>query len=497
MDILVSQFRRLRRRFVKDERGAVAILVAGGIIALIGVVGLGVDTIRGYIVQSRLSSALDAAGLAGARVMYSDTRDDDIQMYFDANFPDGFMDATVTGPTISVSSDNSVLTLTASADIDTSFMRVLGIDTLAVSSTTEITRGTSMLEVVLAIDVSSSMKNSASGGGTRIAAAVAAALSLTEILFGDEAVSDNLQVALVPWNSKVNVTYNGEAFDSTASTYETVSSFTNPLTGDTQDTLYYANNSPVPLLSEPPEDWQGCVFQRFSDDDDDTNDADQLIGSTSIGGADWPAWEPVITYSGTDEGLGGEPISPGRCDLAVSYNECSSCYDLGITDLTSTRAIIDAAISELEYGGYTNAVQGLVWAWQVLMPTLPFSNAFEDPDSIIQRSRAIILLTDGEQTGISGDGYKAAFGVDDSAQGTMTDNKMNQRLYDLATVIKDEGIVIYTIQFANTSGDLADLLKLVSTGTSSPFYNTAESASELEDVFQEIANDLAELYVSM
>ena len=115
----------------------------------------------------------------------------------------------------------------------------------------------------------------------------------------------------------------------------------------------------------------------------------------------------------------------------------------------------------------------------------------------IQRKRAIVLLTDGEQTGRSGDGYKAAFGSGTSAQGNMTDNKMNQRLNDLATSIKNQGILIYTVQFANTSGSLADLLKSVSTGPASPFYNTAQSGSALLDVFHEIANDLAELHVSM
>ena len=170
----------------------------------------------------------------------------------------------------------------------------------------------------------------------------------------------------------------------------------------------------------------------------------------------------------------------------------------GITDLTSTRATIDASINQLDDGdGYTNAVQGMVWSWQVLMPTAPFTNAFAAPPPNVQRKRAIVLLTDGEQTGRSGDGYKAAFGSGTSAQGNMTDNKMNQRLDDLATSIKNQGILIYTVQFANTSGSLADLLKSVSTGPASPFYNTAQSGSALLDVFHEIANDLAELHVSM
>ncbi|MHA1600836.1 MAG: pilus assembly protein TadG-related protein [Alphaproteobacteria bacterium] len=495
MGTLVSRFRRLGRRFAKDERGSIVVFLAAGLIVLIGVVGLGVDTVRGYLVQSRLSAALDSAGLAGARVMFSPTRDADIQMYFAANFPPGYMGATVTGPIINVDPGNSVLTLSASADVGTSFMRVLGFDTMTVASASQITRQTNYLEVMLAIDVSGSMGSSVSGGGSRIAAARTAAKSLTQILYDAAATPGSLQIGLVPWNGKVNVGINGVAFDAGATPPATnVSSFTNPLTGATQTEVYTANNSPVPLLDPPPTDWRGCVFQRHTNDADNANDADLLIGGMTVGGADWPAWEPVKTYNPG----AGEPISGGTCDLEAFGKECTECPDEGITDMTITQTTIDNAIDELSAGGYTNAVQGMVWAWQVLMPTPPFTKAFTSLPPNTTRKRAIVLLTDGELTGRSGDGYKAVFGNSTNAQGNGTnDFKMNHRLKLLATAIKNEGITIYTVQFANTSGSLADLLKAVSTGPAPPFYNTAASQQALDDVFKEIANDLAELHLSM
>jgi hypothetical protein len=132
------------------------------------------------------------------------------------------------------------------------------------------------------------------------------------------------------------------------------------------------------------------------------------------------------------------------------------------------------------------------------MPTPPFTNGFTVLPPNTTRKRAIILLTDGEQTGRSGDSYKTAFGSGNNAQGNGTnDFKMNHRLKLISTTIKAEGILIYTVQFANTSGPLADLLKSVSTGPNSPFYNTAQSQQALDDVFRTIANDLAELRVTM
>ena len=50
--------------------------------------GLAVDTARGYLVKTRLNYALDAAALAGLRVMFDAVaRDAAIQDFSDANFP--------------------------------------------------------------------------------------------------------------------------------------------------------------------------------------------------------------------------------------------------------------------------------------------------------------------------------------------------------------------------------------------------------------------------
>ena len=166
MGAKMMHFRQQIRAVFRDEQGSMAVLLAAGIIVLAASVGIGVDAIRGYVVQSRLSTALDAAGLAGARVMYSPNRDADIQMFFDANFPSGFMGATVTGPNFTVDPNSEVLTLSAQASINTSFMRILGFETLTVSTSSEITRETELLEVVLAVDMSGSMSSSL-GGGTR------------------------------------------------------------------------------------------------------------------------------------------------------------------------------------------------------------------------------------------------------------------------------------------------------------------------------------------
>lgn len=478
-----AAWRSIALRFARDRRGAVAVLVAAGVVVLTAAVGLATDAARGYIVKARLSQALDAAGIAGARVMFSPTRDADIRMYFDANFPPGFMGATVTGPSFVVSPDNEILTLEASVRIGTTFMQVLGIDTMTVSAATEITRQTQLLDVVLAIDMSGSMASGAGGGSTRIQAARAAATELVTILFGDDGIKDLLNIGLVPWNGKVKVTLNGVPFDSALTTTEAVSAFTNPLTGAAQSVVYRPNNSPVPLLTPPAANWKGCVYSRFLDNGQPDDDADILFGDLSGPSGDWVAWQPI--------GPEGEPV-PGSaiCTSAVGGSECRECLSHGITPLQNTKAAIQAAIDELiSPTGTTNITQGLGWAWRVLMPEAPFTEAEANPEG--DRQQAIVLLTDGENYGGSGDGYKATFGL-----GGAAGPEMDDRLRQLAANIKAAGVVIYAIQFANSGGALQALMKEIASGPNAPFYHYAPDAATLQQVFREVANNLSELRIS-
>lgn len=362
-------------------------------------------------------------------------------------------------------------------------MRVLGFQTLDVSASTEVTRRNQLLDVVIAMDMSGSMGGGIAGGGTRIAAARDAAKALIDVLFGADATKDVLKIGLVPWNGKVNVTLNGSTFNAGSTTSELVSTFTNPLTGTVQSEVFLANNSVVPLLSAPPVDWQGCVYSRYLDNADSDDDADVLLGPLSTPLGDWVAWEPV--------GPEGEPV-PGfpQCAGAVGKQECRPCLDHGITPLQNVRATIDAAVDELTNPeGVTNIPQGLGWAWRVLSPEAPFTEADLNPPG--RRQQAIILLTDGENFGGSGDGYKSVFGFGASARPEMDD-----RLRTLAANIKAAGVVIYTIQFANNGGPLQDLMKEVATGPDAPFYHYAPDATTLERVFKEVANHLSELRLS-
>lgn len=519
----------------RRDGGGVAVYVGLALMVLVACIGIGFDTGRAWIVRSRLSTALDAAALAGGLKLYDASRDADIRMYFEANFPKDDLGVTLVGPTIVVDEEAETVTVTASATVDTTLMRILGFDDMTVSAEAEVTRRMTALDVVLSMDVSGSMNSAVDGGGTRLAASKDAAEELVNILFGNDSMKELLNIGVVPWSSKVNVGVRGQVYDHTLTHAEPVPSFVNPETGAVQSEVYYANNSPVPLLFPPAPDWKGCVFNRFkvvikptrSDgtvrsynaaDDGIANDADILRGpQRNVGGLDWPGWSPVHNgeypkrvgevpdvadaKNQLRRLLGGEEVENaysngnddwrGRCGLAPDGKDCVNCPPVGILPLQHSKTPVVEAIDDLEADGATNIVAGLSWAWEVLMPDAPFDEAIPDPD--YDRNQAIVLMTDGIHCNSYGDAYKGVFG-------TCYDNtaisKMNDRLLKLADNVKNSGVLIYAIQFVESDAAQIALMKKVASGPQAPYYYYAPSKSELKKAFREIANHLSELRLS-
>lgn len=478
--MLMSRWMAFLRSLLRDTGGASIVFVAASIIPLVAFIGFGTDAARGYMVKARLSQALDAAGLAGAQHATNATLlGEDIQMFFNSNYPPGYLGSTITGPTYNFDSVNDVLVVSASATVPTTFMRVLGYEEMTVSASTEITRKTQYLDVVLAMDMSTSMTFSAGGGLTRLQATKQAALALVQILYGTAETKPLLKMGLVPWTGKVKVWIEGQAYTGTTQG-DVLPAWKNPITGAINQTkVYTPNNSPVPLFTDPGPSWKGCVYARYKDDGDPTTNADVVENFLDTSAGQWVAWEPV--------GAEGEPVSGGTCSSS-SGPECTPCPTRGITPLNQSKTTITNAINALSADGYTNIPQGLAWAWRVLTPEAPFTEAEVAPDG--PRVQAIVLLTDGQNWAHYGDAYKALWGT-----GTPRP-EMDARLLTLAANIKATGVVIYVIQFADGSVPLQNLLKQVATTSGSPYYHYAPDPTSLNAVFTEVANHLSELRLS-
>ena len=148
------------RRLAGDQRGAVMAIVGLAIIPLFAVIGLSIDSGRGYMLKSKLSYAIDAAGLAGGRAFDTDLREDDIAMFFEANFPPGYMGSVLAPghPLVTFDDEESTITIEATATIPTRFMSVAGVHEMSVSARTVIQRELQGMELVLVMDNTGSMR---------------------------------------------------------------------------------------------------------------------------------------------------------------------------------------------------------------------------------------------------------------------------------------------------------------------------------------------------
>lgn len=184
----------------RDNRGAVSVLFGFSVVAVVGFLGLATDAGRGYIAKARLGQAVDAAALAGGKAINQPWRDEEIRKYFAANFPNDYMDSLLVDFSIEAGEGNEQLTISATAQIPTTFMRILNVDNMKVSARSVVRRSVRGLELALIMDNTGSMRSS-----QKIQTMKAAATDLINILYGEKETINNFWVGLVPFVATVNV----------------------------------------------------------------------------------------------------------------------------------------------------------------------------------------------------------------------------------------------------------------------------------------------------
>src|SRR4051812_28046839 len=150
--------------FVKNEEGFTLFYMAVFLVLLCIFMGLAVDTGRAYVVQAQLSKAVDGAALGAARMLNSGDPRAQAGTIYRANFPSGWMGTTSsTDPadanffhldTVAASGIN-VVTITATAVVPTTFMKLANFQQVTVHASGEATRR--MVDLSLVIDVSGSI----------------------------------------------------------------------------------------------------------------------------------------------------------------------------------------------------------------------------------------------------------------------------------------------------------------------------------------------------
>jgi Flp pilus assembly protein TadG len=153
------------------ERGSILILSALSLVVLGGAVGLAVDSGRAYGVKARLNAAIDAAAIATARALSEGATDADRisrarsagLRFFTMNYPNDFMGSTVSTPTINaqkLENGRWVVDVSATAEMPTTFMRLLGRTEFEVGASGQAIRRD--LDAMLVMDTSGSLASPSS-----------------------------------------------------------------------------------------------------------------------------------------------------------------------------------------------------------------------------------------------------------------------------------------------------------------------------------------------
>ncbi|MEQ9639737.1 MAG: pilus assembly protein [Alphaproteobacteria bacterium] len=437
--------RDILRRFAADRSGAIAVIFIVALIPLLAAAGAAIDLSRAYVVKQRLGYAVDAAGLAvGASVGSESELNLILQRYFTANYPASEVGVTAT-PSMVIEGNN--ITVTATAAIDATLMRIMGVDKIDVSAEALVVRKVTGLDVALVLDNSTSMS------GSKIASLKTAATSFVNILFGSEATSETLQIGVVPFSAMVNIG-------------KTNTGYIKSLSGH--------NNG-----NFAPYDWEGCVEARSHPRDVE----DSYTGSNSQ-----KKWSRFIWPSNSNNDWPPESGSHGQ------YRGPNKHCPVPIQPLTNTKKTVLDTIDAMEANGYTHINLGAVWGWRVVSPGEPFTQAHDYSDP--KFNHAVVIMTDGENfMPTSSKDYTAYRRLQDGLLGSTSqsgaESEMDSRLLEVCTGMKSLGIIVYTISFDISSSALSTLLTNCATDPSK--YFDSPSAAKLQAAFQAIGAQLSNL----
>jgi Flp pilus assembly protein TadG len=440
-------------------------MFALAIVPVIGLTGAAIDYSRANSMKVSMQAALDATSLAMAKLaptLAAAQLQTQANAYFQALF--NRTDArNIAITTAYTTSGGSQLTIAGSGSMDTSFMKVMGYQSLDFGSSSTVKWGSARLRVALALDNTGSMADDG-----KIGALKTATTALLNQLKAAASNPGDVYVSIVPFSRDVNVgasNYNADWID--WSDWEddnghdtTTQTCTTKKNGKSGKTTKKCTNTTT-WVPDNHNAWNGCITDR--DQNYDTlatmpNPADVNLPSASA-----------------------STLFP-----AEQYDSCP----LEMRPLSYDWTGMNTLVTQMFPAGNTNQAIGLSWAWQSLVGGGPFGTV-PPTDPNYTYSQVIILLTDGLNTQ---DRWYTDQSSIDARQKITCDN------------INAANITLFTVQ-VNTGGDpVSTLLKNCAGTAPSPgiarkypdpnntFVVTASNG--IGAVFSQIGTKLSQLRIS-
>jgi Flp pilus assembly protein TadG len=441
-------FEKLRercRRFGAAQGGNVVMTFALSIIPIIGFVGAAVDYSRGNSAKAAMQSAIDATALMLSKEVTKLTAsqmDQKATDYFRALFNRTEVTNLVITPSYTTTSGPQVV-VTAGAKVPTTFMRVFGIDSMDIGTSTTVKWGNSRLRVALVLDNTGSMASS-----NKLTALKTATNNLLTQLQGAVTQNGDVYVSIIPFSKDVNL----DSANKSASWIDWTDYGTcNRSTYTTKSSCESAGHN---WTAGNKNNWNGCVMDRgdSSAPNSGNYDTNVVAPNTSITATLYPAEQ---------------------------YSSCTQAA-MGLNYNWSTMTTL---VNNMVAAGNTNQAIGLQVGWMSLAGGGPFTVPAMDPNYKYQQ--VIILLTDGLNT--QDRWYTSQTSIDTRQQKTC-DN------------INAAGITLYTVQ-VNTSGDPTSTLLQKCAGSPGKYPDSDKfflltSSSQIVTTFNQIGTVLSNLRVA-
>ncbi|WP_169776504.1 vWA domain-containing protein [Wenxinia marina] len=187
--------RRPLARFGRDEAGSMIVLSLFLLILMLAVGGMGVDFVRYERTRANLQSTADRAVLAAASLNQTLDPETVVRDYFAAAGLDDYLQ------TVSVTNayNSRTVTAVASGDMDTYFLKLLGIEALTAPAASTASEAAMDLEIVLVLDVSGSMASD-----NKLVNLQIAANEFVETII-EEYEPGRVSIGIVPFNGQVNL----------------------------------------------------------------------------------------------------------------------------------------------------------------------------------------------------------------------------------------------------------------------------------------------------
>ena len=456
---LVSDLYNKAASFKKNENGSILPMTAILITTLGLVAGAAVDYSRYAKAKTLMDTALDAAILdAGARLGQGQRVDDkfeeDFNAFFNVNIAGrgGFTDNfEITN--FSADEATGRVSASASATVDTTLMRIGGLETMDVSSTSGGVFERTDTEVTIMLDVTGSME------GSKIRALRSAATEAVNILLPEGRNTRGTRVGLVPYASSINV-------------------------GFSRARAVTAGNNRQQLASTG----------AFVTPSNNIRTRDCVTGR---GGRD-AATDTFYTENA--------PIGSDRRTVNRNLASVFRCPSQEIRPLTNNINQLRRDIRDIRAEGGTAGHLGVAWSYYMLSENwAPLWPAQSKPGPKgNQTNKVAILMTDGDfntaYEGVTGEFTPGqTLGPFGNAQSIQ---KSNSVAADLCENMKNDGITIYSIGFdldgienataRNRATNLLDNCANDDVGGQVFFYR-ADNEQQLRQAFREIAKNISSL----